>query len=248
MSNNPQYIVLHHAAAPIEQTFSTINEYHRKKFGFKSSLGYYAGYHYVIDVKGQIHQARAHKDPGAHTKENNMNYKSLGVCLTGWFDDGHDAMPNEKQRIALKKLLTHLMEQEDIPWGNIRFHRDYSPKTCPGMHITKNWIYQLLEVGPYENNNILKELNMNLEELKKELEKDFVRRNKKINFDSKDGKAVITGNYLRYDAFEEKPGDNKEMKEIKKLGKFILHILAGETLSNEERSFKKSDSLHDVLK
>lgn len=246
--NKPQYIVLHHTASPMTQTFETINAYHKKKFGFESSLGYYAGYHYVIDVKGHVYQARAHTDAGAHTKEDNMNYKSLGVCLTGWFDDGHDAMPNEKQRFALKELLTYLMDQENIPWGNIRFHRDYAPKTCPGMHITKNWIYQLLEVGPYEEEDILKQLNMNLEELKKELGKDFVKRNKKINFDSRDGKAVITGKFLRYDAFKEKPGDNKEMKEIKKLGKFILHILAGETLSGSEREFKRTDNLHDVLK
>lgn len=199
MKNNPQYIVLHHTASPMSQTFETINAYHKKKFGFKSSLGYYAGYHYVIDINGHVYQARAHTDPGAHTKEDNMNYKSIGVCLTGWFDDGHNAMPNEKQRVALKKLLTHLMEQEDIPWGNIRFHRDYAPKSCPGMHITKNWIYQLLEVGPYENKDILKELNMTEEQLEAWLDKKgYVKKDPDLFQDKDTGRVERCKNQKRY--------------------------------------------------
>jgi N-acetyl-anhydromuramyl-L-alanine amidase AmpD len=237
MNNNPQYIVLHHTASPMTQTFETINAYHKKKYNYESSLGYYVGYHYVIDVKGHIYQARAHTDPGAHTKENKMNYRSLGVCLTGWFDDGHDSLPNEKQRFALKKLLTHLMEQENIPWGNIRFHRDYTPKSCPGNHITKSWIYQLLEVGPYENKDILKELNMNLDQLEVELKKrGFIKKRVQLNQDMEDGSVWWVDKGKRY-----KIGTNDDDIAV------LAALLSAEQLSDVERAYPVTTNRKDVI-
>jgi N-acetyl-anhydromuramyl-L-alanine amidase AmpD len=221
------------------QTFETINAYHKKKYNYESSLGYYVGYHYVIDVKGHIYQARAHTDPGAHTKENKMNYRSLGVCLTGWFDDGHDSLPNEKQRFALKKLLTHLMEQENIPWGNIRFHREYAVKEslCPGKNITKSWLFQLLEVGPFENKDILKELNMTYEQLVDKLSKDgFVKKRIELNQDPKNGAVYWVNNNKKY-----KLGTQDD--DIAVIGA----LLAGEPLSDVERNYPTTTNRKDVF-
>lgn len=143
----PSYIIIHHAAAPINQTFASINAYHKTKFNFISSMGFYIGYQYLIEGDGKTTQGRRDDEPGAHTSQQNMNYQSIGICLTGWFDPGHDASPTEAQKRSLTTLLKQKMAQWSIPRANIKFHRDFAPKTCPGQLITQDFITNLLGQG-----------------------------------------------------------------------------------------------------
>jgi hypothetical protein len=41
-------------------------------------------------------------------------------------------------------VIKALMEQLGIPEGQVFFHRDVSPKTCPGTAITKEWLFSEL--------------------------------------------------------------------------------------------------------
>lgn len=144
MNNKPKYIILHHSASPQTQTAKAIDDYHKSKWNFKSELGHYAGYQYIIEKSGNVFQARKDTEAGAHTVEQNMNYKSIGICVVGWYDDGHDDMPTKEQQASLAKLLKEKIAEYNIPRINIKFHRDYAPKSCPGYHITQDLITNLI--------------------------------------------------------------------------------------------------------
>jgi len=80
----PKYIIIHHTATSRDKTtFSSINNGHRKRWNWKSSLGYYIGYQYLITADGTIKQGRADNEDGAHCR--GWNDKSIGIALTGNF-------------------------------------------------------------------------------------------------------------------------------------------------------------------
>ncbi len=73
----PKKIVLHHGGGSLN--FEQVNIYHRRKWGFKSILGYYIGYHYFIESLGGVFQGRADNEEGAHTVEQGKP----GYCSSG---------------------------------------------------------------------------------------------------------------------------------------------------------------------
>ena len=80
-----------------------------------------------------------------------MNYKSIGICLTG---NLHEHVPNYYQKKELAKLIKGLMAQFKLGEEDIRFHKDYKQTICPG-YITKEqikeWIHSnstAIEIKP----------------------------------------------------------------------------------------------------
>lgn len=97
----------------------------RINLGYPSSLGYYVGYHFYIDLYGVITQTRALTDIGAHCF--GMNASSIGVCFAGNFDL---TLPTEAQMQAWYKLYGDLLKRyPNIPTYP---HRKYANKTCHG--------------------------------------------------------------------------------------------------------------------
>lgn len=145
--NTPKYIIVHHTggsdANPLQDssnfTFEQCNEQHRKSFNFKSSLGFYIGYHYYIEKNGVLKQGRADTDEGAHTIGQNSN--SLGICLAGNFDA---TLPTEAQVTTLKDLLIKKSAQYSIPKESIVPHRNFATKTCFGKKLPDDWARNLL--------------------------------------------------------------------------------------------------------
>lgn len=157
----PIYAIIHNTESvttPTNRQFNTVNRLHQQLFNMKSSLGYYCGYHYFIEVDGFTIQARADTDVGAHTLRRNGD--SIGICLAGNFDV---QMPSDAQISALKALLLQKMREWSIPEENILPHRYFATtslrdgkfvpntskfktwdgcqpyKTCPGKNIADNW-------------------------------------------------------------------------------------------------------------
>ena len=147
--NKAQYLIVHHTggtdADPLadtsHHTFEMVNEHHKKLWNFKSSLGYYIGYHYFIDKVGKVKQGRAHTDDGAHTIGKNQS--SIGVCLAGNFDA---TLPTKEQSDALGRLLTRLMGELSIPASKIVPHRTFAKKTCYGKRLGDDWARSLTDV------------------------------------------------------------------------------------------------------
>ncbi len=125
----PKIAVVHHGGGFLD--FNGVNEYHKQKWGFRSSLGYYAGYHRFIEYDGTRHIARRDNERGAHTVEPGRpgwwNDNSVGICLQGNLETH---MPTPSQIKALEKDLKEFDE--------IKMHSDIVATICPGKHI-KNW-------------------------------------------------------------------------------------------------------------
>lgn len=147
MKNVPQWLIIHQTggtdanpkADTSNQTFEVVNEYHRKLWNYKSSLGHFIGYHYFIDKTGKVTQGRADSDVGAHTK--GLNSQSIGCCLAGNFDA---TMPTVAQTRALKALLERLSSLYAIPPERIVPHRRFANKTCYGTNLSDTWAAELV--------------------------------------------------------------------------------------------------------
>lgn len=148
--NDPKWIILHHAggsdANPLldtsNQTFLDIDKYHQYRWNgeTKSSLGFYCGYHYVIDRFGTLTQARNDLEGGAHTI--GMNYSSIGICLIGNFDLTY---PTPEQIKALGSILARLQARYLVPSSRIVPHRQFASKTCFGSLLESVWGAEVLQ-------------------------------------------------------------------------------------------------------
>jgi len=145
--NRPKHIVVHHTggtdANPLadtsHHTFGVVDNWHKKLWNFRSSLGHYIGYHYFIDKTGKVTQGRADWDEGAHTR--GYNSVTLGVCLAGNFDA---TKPSKEQEEALRELLLRLMNKHNITLENCVPHRKFANKTCYGRNLPDNWLQKLV--------------------------------------------------------------------------------------------------------
>ncbi len=116
-------IIVHCTATPagLPVTVEQIDAYHR-------SLGWAGiGYHYLIDLKGQIHKGRDIRRPGAHCRGHNAH--SIGVAYVGGLSpDGLAACDTrtDAQRLAMAALLKRL--HREFPGSTICGHRDFAAK------------------------------------------------------------------------------------------------------------------------
>ena len=126
--DTPKKIILHHGGGWLD--FNGVNEYHRQKWGFKSSLGYYAGYTYFIERTGKIFQARRDNEEGAHTR--GQNKMSIGICLMGNFEE---TLPTKEQLKSLEELLIKKQKEYNIPKNQIFGHQNFTATLCPGKNL-----------------------------------------------------------------------------------------------------------------
>lgn len=160
----PTYIMIHHTLVSYKKNddqFRANNIYHKNKWNFKSSLGYYLGYNYEISAKGKVRQARKDGEKTAAAYQDNMNDgRAIHIALDGNFDI---EKPLPAQIFALRDLLRKLVEKYKIPKSNIVFHRDYAPKTCPGNNMDINFIRSLIkEQNIIDTKNEIKQEIFNL--------------------------------------------------------------------------------------
>ncbi|MBZ4369940.1 N-acetylmuramoyl-L-alanine amidase, partial [Mycobacterium tuberculosis] len=77
-----------------------IDLWHKERGFPVSSLGFYVGYHYVIEKSGNLLTARRESEIGAHTI--GQNESSIGICLVGNFDV---ETPTQQQIATLGDML-----------------------------------------------------------------------------------------------------------------------------------------------
>jgi len=144
---NPEYIILHHSLTSDGDTVSwgAIRRYHVVELGWRD-----IGYHYGIErVNGtyEVLMGRMPTEPGAHCKQSGMNYKSLGVCLIGNFDE---APPTPAQWRKAVQLVRALMQVHKIPVERVLPHNYLAHyKTCPGKMFDMERFCMALEKGQY---------------------------------------------------------------------------------------------------
>lgn len=128
----PTYVIMHHSLTEDGKTVSwqPIRDYHL-------SLGWRdVGYHYGIEIvndKYEILVGRFEGTNGAHTKEDNKNWESVGICCVGNFDDEE---PDMAQWNVAMDLVENICLRYRIPVENVKGHNEYAPyKTCPGKRF-----------------------------------------------------------------------------------------------------------------
>lgn len=147
----PEKIIIHHSASASEQPqFLAINEHHKERFGMLSSLGFWGGYHYLIEKSGEVRQYRSPTEAGAHTK--GQNDVAIGICLAGNFNF---QKPTANQIVSLCKLIDYLLKVYQIPAPQIYPHRHFSITDCPGLLLPDDWAINQYKSFLIENLNHL---------------------------------------------------------------------------------------------
>jgi len=120
-------IIVHCTATPEEREVTTedLYKWHVKERGWRD-----IGYHFFIDICGEVHECRPVEQTGAHTKGH--NWDSIGVCYAGGLDKDLNTKDTrtEEQKESLIDLLCQL---KDTYGGVIYGHRDFSTKDCPSF-------------------------------------------------------------------------------------------------------------------
>ena len=134
------WIIIHHSLVSYDKNsdqFDAIARYHKSK-GWGS-----IGYQYVLSKNGTIKIGRIDNEVGAHCKEKMMNYRSIGICLSGNFDEEH---PTEEQILQLKNLVARLRKEYNIPEDHVVGHRYFANyKSCPGVLFTDSMIKNIAQ-------------------------------------------------------------------------------------------------------
>lgn len=130
----PKYVVVHHGGGLLD--FAGVNRYHKSKWGFLSSLGFYIGYHKFIEFNGQLYIARRDNEEGAHTvdpaRPGYWNKNSVSIGVQG---NTNNEKPREWQLITLKEEL-----DEYVARGfKVKYHGQIVPTACPGRYL-KEWL------------------------------------------------------------------------------------------------------------
>lgn len=137
--NTRNWIIVHHTASLAtdgHEQFDAVRRYHIDK-GWGD-----IGYHWFIERDGTVKQGRDESEVGAHTKQWLMNYRSIGICLAGDFDQQD---PTQAQLDALLALLTDVQLRNGIRDGRIRMHRNFAHyKSCPGDRFTQELLDRLI--------------------------------------------------------------------------------------------------------
>jgi hypothetical protein len=88
-------------------------------------------YHYYIDLKGRIGEAR---DP-AFMGDSNTSYDLTGHIQVVVEGDFEVEKPDKAQLDALTRTLLWLSLRWKVPLESINTHKDNAPTTCPGRYL-----------------------------------------------------------------------------------------------------------------
>lgn len=115
------YISLHHAggiandayAKTQHLTWQHIDNAHKERWDFKSTLGFYGGYSFFIMEDGTWKQFRAIGEETA--AQVGYNFNCISICLAGNFIEKNGIrveQPTEAQLTTLKKLIKQILDKD----------------------------------------------------------------------------------------------------------------------------------------
>ena len=123
-------VIIHCSATPKGRNVKTdtIRDWHLAK-GWSD-----IGYHYVIELDGQIQVGRPVELLGAHTRGENKG--SIGICYVGGMNlpmTHQEDTRTDEQKESLICLIADLRKR--YPAITIHPHSDFSAKACPSFDV-----------------------------------------------------------------------------------------------------------------
>lgn len=134
----PGKLVLHHTWHPTKESWAgerTIGGLKRYYEGKK----WKAGPHIFVAEDGIWLFSPMRKD-GIHAGK--LNKHSIGIEIVGNYDTEKWSGQTKQNAIGTIKIL---MDRLGIKEGGVFFHRDASPKSCPGWAINREWVFNELK-------------------------------------------------------------------------------------------------------
>lgn len=96
------------------------------------------GYHYFIDLEGNIHEGRDIDIAGAHCEGHNSH--SIGICYVGGMTADNRKAKDTRTELQKKALLNLLTDLKKLYRNaSIHGHRDFAKKDCPSFDATKEY-------------------------------------------------------------------------------------------------------------
>ncbi len=127
-------IIVHCTATKCDHNVTTddLRKWHVEERGWND-----IGYHFFIDLKGEIHECRPIEKTGAHTRGH--NFDSIGICYAGGLgsDNAWHDTRNDAQKQALEELLCSLK----LSYYNAKIygHNYFSSKACPSFDAREEY-------------------------------------------------------------------------------------------------------------
>lgn len=131
-------LVVHHTWRPTKDRWGGARSIQGLKRYYEGK-GWPAGPHLFVADDGIWLFSPMQKD-GIHAGE--LNHRSIGIEVVGDYDEEKWTGKTKENVLGVIKVL---MTQLGIDKQNIFFHRDVSPKSCPGHAITKDWLFAELD-------------------------------------------------------------------------------------------------------
>ncbi|MBI5422056.1 N-acetylmuramoyl-L-alanine amidase [Candidatus Peregrinibacteria bacterium] len=131
---SPDKLVIHHTWKPTQATWAGQRSINGLK-AYYEGKGWPAGPHLFVAEDGIWLFSPMNKD-GIHA--GTLNFHSIGIEVVGDYDNEVWSGQTKANALGVIKVL---MDRLSIPQGQVFFHRDVSPKTCPGRAITKEWLF-----------------------------------------------------------------------------------------------------------
>lgn len=129
-------IIVHCSATPRGRNVDTaeIRRWHTEDNGWSD-----IGYHFVVELDGDIGVGRPQERSGAHCKGKNAT--SIGVCYVGGIAENGTAEDTrtDEQKVSLETLLGLL--KKSYPSAIIYGHRDFSAKACPSFDAKSEYAH-----------------------------------------------------------------------------------------------------------
>jgi len=125
-------VVVHHTWRPSAsdyrgiETVRGVRNYHTGVRGWSDN-----GYHVMFGPDGAIFLCRPMQRSGAHVL--NRNAHTIGVSFIANFDSDEPA--SYAGMGAGQGVVAALLERFDLSVKDIRFHREFAGKTCPGLKL-----------------------------------------------------------------------------------------------------------------
>lgn len=140
-----KYITVHHAGEEFYDQENVLQKIRNLQSWSRSEKHWIdIPYHFMIDLEGNIYEARPLNYPG----DTNTEYNPFGHALVEVMGNYEIQEPNKAQLNSLINFITFLAEEFDVPVEDIKTHKDYSGMTvCPGKNLYKYFEPRLPEGG-----------------------------------------------------------------------------------------------------